>query len=83
MGLAFAELDDLLTLCICNLAEINESRAVVLLGRTAISRKLEMAGYLANLYGPWITKLQNDTFKNEAFTNCLKCRNTVAHGSLL
>jgi hypothetical protein len=42
-----------------------------------------MAGYLANLYGPWITKLHNDTLKNEVFTNCLKFRNTVAHGSFL
>lgn len=37
---AFAEIEDLVTLYICNLAEISQSKAIVLLGRTAITWRI-------------------------------------------
>jgi len=79
---AFAEIEDLITLYICNLAELSESRASILLGRTAITRRLAMAAYLAKTTGPEITALHAQLF-NAGFEECLLCRNTVAHGVLV
>lgn len=79
---AFAEIEDMVTLYICNLAEINESRAVVLLGKTAITRRLEMAQYLAQMTGKKITALHSQIW-NDGFRAAMTCRNTVAHGVLL
>lgn len=79
---AFAEIEDLVTLYICNLAEISESKALVLLGRAAITRRVEMAEYLALMTGLEIGKLHASIFNLE-FREALECRNTVAHGLLL
>ena len=79
---AFAEIEDLITLYICNLAEINQSRALILLGKAAITRRLEMAEYLAQMTGPEITAEHGKIF-NSDFRDALECRNCVAHGVLL
>jgi|CXWL01.1.fsa_nt_gi hypothetical protein len=79
---AFAEIDDLITLYICNLAEISESRAVVLLGRTQASTKLDIAAYLAKMTGVKITALHSEIF-GSGYREYRKCRNAVAHGVLL
>ena len=52
---AFAEIEDLLTLHICNLTSVPEGRIIVLLGRTAMSKRLEIAEYFATTAGrtPW------------------------------
>ena len=46
---ACAELEDIVNLFICNLAEISESRMIVLLGKSAISKRVEIAEYLAKM----------------------------------
>ena len=79
---ATAEIEDLITLYICCLAEISASKAIVLLGRTAVTRRLEIAEYLAGMVGPHVTKLHNDNF-NAAFSDVLSCRNAVVHGVLM
>ena len=79
---AFADLEDLVTLYICNLAEISESRALVLLGRAALTRRLQMAEYLAQMTGKGIAGLHKQIF-NAGFRDALECRNAVAHGILL
>ena len=79
---AFADIEDLVTLYICNLAEINESRAIVLLGKAALTRRLEMAEYLAQMTGKGIAALHKQLF-NSMFREALECRNAVAHGILL
>ena len=79
---ATAEIEDLVTLYICNLAEINASKAVILLGRTAVTRRLEIAEYLASMIGPHVTQLHKDNF-NAVFGEVLSCRNAVAHGVLM
>lgn len=79
---AFAEIEDLITLYICQLAEINQSRALVLLGKAAITRRLDMAKYLAQMTGPEITAEHTKIF-NSGFRDALECRNCVAHGVLL
>jgi hypothetical protein len=79
---AFAEIEDLITLFISNLAGISESKAVVLLGRTNISRKLEIALYLAKMTNQRVTTLHKKLFGSD-FSEVLECRNAVAHGVLL
>ena len=79
---AFAEIEDLVFLYICLLAEISASRAVALLGRTALKRRIEMAGYLAKMTGQKITELHKTIFGQE-FEEIRKCRNAVCHGKYL
>lgn len=79
---ACAEIEDLVNLFICNLAEINESRMVVMLGKTPISKRVEIAEYLAKLKSPNTAELADWAF-NEGFWSTFRCRNTVAHGKLL
>lgn len=79
---AFAETEDLVNLHLCNLAETTESRIIVLLGKTAITRRLEMAEYLAQMAGEHVADLHKKVF-NAGFREALECRNTVAHGLLL
>jgi hypothetical protein len=64
------------------LAGISESKATVFLGRLPISKKLEMALYLAKMVGPDMAKIHTRLF-SAGFSECLKIRNAVAHGVLL
>jgi hypothetical protein len=79
---ACAEMEDLVNLFICNLAGISESQMVVLMGRSAITRRVEIAEYLAKMKGPGATKLADWAF-NPGFWETLQVRNAVAHGVLL
>ena len=79
---ACAELEDIVNLFICNLAEISESRMVVLLGKSAISKRVEIAEYLAKMGTKTAQELATWAF-NEGFWNTFRCRNDVAHGVLL
>ncbi len=79
---ACAELEDLVNLFICNLAEISESRMTVLLGKSAISKRVEIAEYLAKMGTTEAQELATWAF-NEGFWNTFRCRNDVAHGVLL
>ena len=79
---ACAEIEDLINLFICNLAEISESRMVVMLGRSAVSKRVEIAEYLAKINSPKAQELSDWAF-NEGFWDTFRCRNDVAHGVLL
>jgi hypothetical protein len=79
---AFADIEELVTLYICNLAEISQSRALVLLGKTALVRRLEIAEYLAYMTGKEIAALHKQIFSS-GFRESLECRNAVAHGIVL
>lgn len=79
---ACAEIEDCVNLFICNLAEINESKLVVLLGKTAISKKIEIAEYLAKMNTAEAQELAKWAFQPNLFAT-LQCRNNVAHGKLL
>ena len=76
----FAEIEDIVTLFICTLAEISESKAAVILGKTAITRRLEMAEYLASLRDDKAIDAYRSIF-NTSFRDCLDCRNAVTHGT--
>lgn len=79
---AVAEIEDIVSLFICALAEISESKMVILLGRTPLSRRLEAAKHLAKLLGPNVEDLHTKCFTKE-FYDIIECRNALAHGTLL
>ena len=80
---AVAEIEDLVDLHICNLAGLSESKATVLLGKTAITRRLEMAKYLAQMLPQEALDIHNAAFGTVEFLDIVECRNAVAHGKLL
>jgi hypothetical protein len=79
---AMAEIEDMVDLHICNLAEISESKATILLGRTAVTRRLEIAEALATLRPDSALQVHKTAF-NELYFDLVDCRNAVAHGTLL
>jgi hypothetical protein len=79
---ACAEVEDIIGLFICNLAEINPSKAHVLIGKSPISRKIEVARYLAKMGTKKAQELASWAL-NDQLQTILTIRNTVAHGVLM
>jgi hypothetical protein len=79
---ATAEIEDLITLHICNLAEISMTKATVLLGKLAVTRRLEIAEYLARMAGQSVLTAHKQAFA-EPYGEIMSCRNAVAHGVLM
>lgn len=79
---ACAELEDMLTLFICNLAEISEGKALIMLGRTPFSARSNIAHYLAKMNSQQALEIYRRTFESSV-KNGVECRNAVAHGILL
>jgi hypothetical protein len=79
---AMAEIEDMVDLHICNLAELSESKAFILLGRTAVTRRIEIAEALAILRTDDAHKVHKRMF-DERYSDLVDCRNAVAHGTLI
>lgn len=80
---AFAEVEELVTLFISALAKLNQSQAVIVLGKAALVRRLEMAEHLAKISGGEHLDRYNACFNTVEFRDAHTCRNVVAHGILL
>ncbi len=80
---ACAEIDDCMTAYLCHVARINEGQGLILLGKMAISGKKRMACTFAESHGPEELARFNSLFATPAYTEIMKCRNSVAHGILL
>jgi hypothetical protein len=80
---AFAEYEEILTLFIGALGKLNSSQLVILLGRTALTRKMDMAENLAKIAGGEHFHRYDATFNTPSFSDWHLCRNAVAHGILL
>lgn len=80
---AFAEIEDILTLHLCALANISEGQIMILLGKTPLSKKLEIARQFADARGPTARELFDSWFGTKGFQDLLACRNVVAHGVFL
>jgi hypothetical protein len=80
---AFAEIEDIITLHLCSVADISEGQAVLLLGRLAMSKKLTMAYTFAAARGGDNKARLDGCFDNDEYKACLKARNVAAHGLLL
>lgn len=79
---AFAEIEGLVNLYIGSLSKTTEADLVVLLGQSSLSKKLEIAFYLAKVAGGETLKTHTDLF-DARFSNAKDTRNVVAHGILL
>jgi hypothetical protein len=80
---AFADIEDSLDIHLCRLASIKEAAAVVLLGRSSISAKVEKALAMARLHNKQMEQLTQALFADSSFKEAKHCRNAVAHGVLL
>jgi hypothetical protein len=79
---ACAEIEDIINLYICGLAQINVSQGIVFLGKTPVKRRVEMGEYLADMRGAVAAALHKQIF-NSVFWEVQTCRNAVAHGTLM
>ena len=79
---ATAEIEDIVDCFISNLAGLSESRTLIMLGRTAITRRLEIAEMLAKVRTDKAHSAYKEAFPAE-FADLLECRNAVAHGVLI
>lgn len=79
---AFAEIEDLVFLYLCGLAETSETKATILFASVPLQKKLEMAEYLAQTTGEQIVEMHRTLF-DATFKEALQLRNTVAHGVFL
>lgn len=77
-----AEIEDVLDLFIGNLAELSETKVTILMGKTPISRKLEIASELAKIRPDAAAQAHKVAF-DPVFSDILYCRNAVAHGSFM
>jgi hypothetical protein len=79
---AMAEIEDMVDLFICNLADLSETKTTILLGRTAVTRRLEIAEALAATRNDAALAIYKAAFTDYYF-DLVDCRNAVAHGTLL
>ena len=79
---AFAEVEDIVSIYLAQLAGLTESKSTIILGRMQLRSRIEMAGVLATQTGKQITEIHKAAF-SEAFWDALFCRNTVTHGVLM
>lgn len=79
---ACAEIEDLVDLFIAKLAETSEAKVWILLGRTAVTRKLEIAEQLASTRPDAALEVHKAAFDHHYYA-LIECRNAVAHGTLL
>ncbi len=80
---ACAEIEDIIRLFVCKLANVDEGLEIVLLGRATISSRLKIAGTLARAHGGKAKELFVTFFESENFKSIINCRNVIAHGVFL
>jgi len=80
---ACAEIEDIINLFLCKLADIPEGASIVLLGKLPSSARLKMVEAFALAHGTELTRLYNESFNTDTFRTIIRCRNCVAHGWLL
>lgn len=80
---ACAEIDDIINLHLYNLADITEGTGIILLGRMPTSARLNLVEAFAKSKGPEQVESYRQAFGNEHYKAIIRCRNTVAHGTLM
>lgn len=79
---AFAEIEDIVTLTVANFAQLSESRAWVLLGKSALASRISTARRLGMMREDFAIDAFNKAFE-PPFKEILRLRNALAHGTLL
>jgi hypothetical protein len=80
---ACAEIEDIINLRLASLAGVLEGIVLVFLGRTAITRRLELLKLISEGKGETAIGLFKQAFDNDDFRDIFGVRNTVAHGRLM
>jgi len=80
---ACAEIEDIVTLWLCEVSQLSEGHLILLSPRMQISAKVEAAGKFAKHRGGKWAEQHREAFCHEDFQALIKCRNTLAHGALL
>ena len=78
-----SDIEDYLTLYICRLMNLSESKGRVLLGQMPVSAKVKVAERAAQLNGIEEEQVFAEWFDVEEFLGIFQARNAVAHGILL
>lgn len=79
---ATAEIEDIIDHFISSLTGLSEAKTVVMLGKTAVTRRIGIAEMLAKLTSDEALAAHKEAFSAD-FGDILYCRNAVAHGVLL
>lgn len=79
---ACAEIEDVITQHIRNIARLDEWRVSVILGQMAISSKIRLARKFEGVWDASLKEMHQKQF-NDDFLEILDVRNCLAHGSLL
>lgn len=80
---ACAEIEDIINLYLCELADLPEGAAIILLGRLPASARLKIIETFSVAKGSESVRLFREAFGNDSYRDIVKARNTVAHGWLL
>lgn len=80
---ACAEIEDIINLYLCDLADLGLGQTIILFGRMSASSKLKIAETLASVDGGDAPAIHKECFDNEHYYDIVRCRNTVAHGILM
>lgn len=80
---ACAELEDIASLYLYQIADIGEPEAMVMIPRAALSAKITMAKTLVEALGGKAKERFDACFTGDAWISLIRCRNIIAHGVLL
>jgi len=80
---ACAEIEDIINLRLADLVGVQEGVVLVFLGRTPITRRLEILKLASQGKGEAAIDLFNQAFDNDNFRDIFGVRNSVAHGRLM
>ena len=80
---AFAEIEDIVGLHLCETASLNEGQLLFLMGRASISDKITKVLALASAKGGELERVTKECFDRSEFRALQRCRNVIAHGFLL
>ena len=80
---ACAEIENIVTLWLCKVAQLDEGQLIFLAPRMQITAKIEAAGKFTKFRGGEWAEMHKEAFCHEDFQALIKCRNVIAHGSLL
>lgn len=78
-----AEIEDIVSVHLCQVADISEGQLLVLLGRSTLRSKIDMAEKLAKVKSEAAWNAHKACLKHPEFEKLIRCRNAIAHGILL
>lgn len=79
---ATAEIEDIISVHLCDVSSITEGLLVAFMGRTSAAQKLKFAEQFAKATHPHAAAAHKACF-GESYDRIIRCRNAVAHGLLL